>query len=71
MTDIVQTDIRGTVLSVRTVAELDAIFERIKKTDPERYARLVSQNEYETQLKALKLTAKVEVEAEEKPKKVK
>lgn len=74
MTEVVQTDIRGTVRSVRSLAELDAIFERIRKTDPERYERLVAQNEYETQLKVLGLVGKAEKKEEavsEEPKKAK
>lgn len=65
MSDPIRTDIKGVVRSVSTKAELDALFAKIKQTEPERFARLEKAGEYENQLKVLGLV-KEEPKAEKK-----
>lgn len=53
MTETVKTNIKGIVLPISSIQELDALFAKIKKTEPERFARLEAAGEYENQLKVL------------------
>ena len=62
MSEIKQTDIRGTVRSVSTIADLDALWEKIRVNEPARYSRLEAAGEYELQLKALGLAKPVKQE---------
>lgn len=63
MSEVTQTNIKGVVRSVSSVEALDALFAKIKATEPERYARLEAEGEYKNQLKVLGLA-----KAEPKPK---
>ncbi len=64
MSEPVKTNIKGVVLPISSIEDLDALFERIKKTEPERYARLEAAGEYENQIKVLGLTPKAKTKKE-------
>ena len=75
MTDkkLVSTDINANIGSVSSLAEFDALWAKVKKEEPARFARLEAEGEYERQAKLLgfhketKAEAKAEAKAEEKP----
>lgn len=66
MAEVVKTNIKGVVLPISSLEELNALFEKIKKTEPERYARLEAVGEYENQIKVLGLAKPEAVKTEPK-----
>lgn len=65
---IITSNIKGVVRSVSSIEELDALFAKIKATEPERYARLEAAGDYERQIKVLGLgkAEKAEVKVSKK-----